>query len=444
MRLALRGLTTRGRSFLAAAAAAGLSSMILGERDLLRVAILLAALPLLAAAYVGQARYRLSCTRGIEPNRVPVGSPARVMLRLANLSRLPTGTLLLEDRLPYALGSRPRLVLERLGGQRASTVAYTVRAEMRGRYEVGPLVIRLTDPFGLCELTRSFTTTARLTVVPQTERLPAVRLAGEYVGSGDSRARSVAVHGEDDVATREYRNGDDLRRVHWRSTARVGELMVRREEQPWESRATIVLDTRRYGHHGEGPTSSFEWAVSAAASVALHLRRSGYRLRLVTGMSGPTPGGSGGPVDFDSTEYDGEGALLDALAEVQPSGASQIPELVERVRQRSDGGLIIAVLGSLTVEEAESLGSLRVSGTTCIALLIDSATWLNQPEDARQAASAQQEVAALTLLRTGWRVVGIEHGTSLPAIWPQAARGSQGFAVRAAMAETVAAGGTRP
>src|SRR5690606_11602391 len=245
---------------------------------------------------------------------------------------------------PYALGSRPRLVLERLGGQRASTVAYTVRAEMRGRYEVGPLVIRLTDPFGLCELTRSFTTTARLTVVPQTERLPAVRLAGEYVGSGDSRARSVAVHGEDDVATREYRNGDDLRRVHWRSTARVGELMVRREEQPWESRATIVLDTRRYGHHGEGPTSSFEWAVSAAASVALHLRRSGYRLRLVTGMSGPTPGGSGGPVDFDSTEYDGEGALLDALAEVQPSGASQIPELVERVRQRSDGGLIIAVL----------------------------------------------------------------------------------------------------
>src|SRR5690606_33189547 len=125
-------------------------------------------------------------------------------------------------------------------------------------------------------------------------------LAGEYVGSGDSRARSVAVHGEDDVATREYRNGDDLRRVHWRSTARVGELMVRREEQPWESRATIVLDTRRHGHHGEGPTSSFEWAVSAAGSVALHLRRSGYRIRLVTGMSAATPGGAAS-VDFDTT-----------------------------------------------------------------------------------------------------------------------------------------------
>ena len=114
MRQALRGLTTRGRSFLAAAAAAGLSALVLGERDLLRVAVLLATLPLLAAAYVGQTRYRLSCTRTVEPGRVPVGSPARVMLRLSNLSRLPTGTLLLEDRLPYALGSRPRSLVRTL------------------------------------------------------------------------------------------------------------------------------------------------------------------------------------------------------------------------------------------------------------------------------------------------------------------------------------------
>ena len=430
MRQALRGLTTRGRSFLAAAGAAAVSALVLGERDLLRVAILLAVLPLLAAAYVGQTRYRLSCTRQLDPGRVPVGSPARVLLRLSNLSRLPTGTLLLEDRLPYALGSRPRLVLEKLAGQRASTVAYTVRAEVRGKYDVGPLVVRLTDPFGLCELSRSFQSTGRLTVVPQVVSLPSVRLAGEYVGSGDSRARSVAVHGEDDVATREYRNGDDLRRVHWRSTARVGELMVRREEQPWESRATVVLDTRKQGHRGEGPTSSFEWAVSATASLALHLRRSGYKVRLVTG-------GNAG-VDIDATERDGEGAILDSLAEVNVSAAQDVHGLNDRVRRRSDGGLIIAVLGSLGPAEAEALGALRVSGTTCIALLIDSTTWLNLAEPARSEALTQHEAAAVALLRTGWRVVGVEHGASLNALWPQAARGSQGFALRAAMAETVA------
>jgi uncharacterized protein (DUF58 family) len=431
MRQALRGLTTRGRSFLAAAGAAALSALVLGERDLLRVAVLLVALPVLAAAYVGQTRYRLACTRAVDPGRVPVGSPARVLLRLANLSRLPTGTLLLEDRLPYALGSRPRLVLERLAGQRASTVAYTVRAEVRGRYDVGPLVVRLMDPFGLCELSRSFQTIGKLTVVPQVVSLPSVRLAGEYAGSGDSRARSVAVHGEDDVATREYRNGDDLRRVHWRSTARVGELMVRREEQPWESRATIVLDTRRQGHRGEGPTSSFEWAVSATASIALHLRRSGYKVRLVTG----------GGVDLDTTERDGEGAVLDCLAEVNVSAAHDVGSLIERVRRRSEGGLVIAVLGGLSPAEAESMAALRKSSTTCIALLINSSTWLNLPEPARAEAVTAHETAALALLRTGWRVIGVEHGANLNALWPQAARGSQGFALRAAMAETVAVSG---
>ncbi|MGW9194906.1 DUF58 domain-containing protein [Micromonospora chersina] len=430
MRDGLRGLTTRGRSFLAAAVAAAISAAILGEKDLLRVAVLLAILPLLAAAYVGRSRYKLACNRSLEPHRVPVGASSRVVLRLQNLSRLPTGTLLLEDRLPYALGSRPRVVLERLGAHQASSVAYTVRADVRGRYEVGPLVIRLTDPFGLCELSRAFPSTDHLTVIPQVTPLPSVRLPGEYAGSGDSRARSVAVHGEDDAATREYRMGDDLRRVHWKSTARTGELMVRREEQPWESRATVVLDTRAAGHRGEGPTSSFEWAVSTAASVAVHLRQAGYKLRLVTGNG----------ADVDATEAGGEGVLLDHLAEVHLDKRGELTALVQQVRQRADGGLIIALLGTLSTAEAELLAGLRTSGATCVGFLLDSNTWLNLPPKARAEAEHAHGAAALALLQSGWRVIGVEHGNRLPVLWPQAARGSQGFALRAALAETVAGG----
>ncbi|GAB3811241.1 DUF58 domain-containing protein [Micromonospora zhanjiangensis] len=430
MRQALRGLTTRGRSFLAAAVAAALSATILGEKDLLRVAILLAVLPLLAAAYVGRSRYKLACTRSLEPQRVPVGASSRVVLRLQNLSRLPTGTLLLEDRLPYALGSRPRVVLERLGAYRASSVAYTVRADVRGRYEVGPLVVRLTDPFGLCELSRSFPSTDRLTVIPEVAALPTIRLAGEYTGTGESRARSVAVHGEDDAATREYRYGDDLRRVHWKSTARTGELMVRREEQPWESRATVVLDTRAGAHRGEGPTASFEWAVSAAASVAVHLRQAGYKLRLVTGSG----------VDAEALEAGADGLLLDRLAEARPEQRTDLARLVDQIRQRSDGGLVIALLGNLSTAEAELLAGLRGSGSTCVAFLLDSTTWLTLPPQARAEADRQHSAAALALMRTGWRVIGVEHGTKLAALWPRAGRGSQGFAWRAALAETVAGG----
>lgn len=370
---ALRGLTTRGRSFLAAAAAAGLSAVILGEKDLLRVALLLAALPLLAAGYVGRSRYRLACTRQLAPQRLPVGASAQVRLRLQNLSRLLTGTLLLEDRLPYALGSRPRLVLERLAGNQATSVTYTVRADVRGKYEVGPLVVRLTDPFGLCELTRSFPSVDRLTVIPEIVSLPSIRLAGEYTGTGDSRARSVAVHGEDDAATREYRHGDDLRRVHWRSTARVGDLMVRREEQPWESRATVVLDARAFAHRGEGPGASFEWSVSAAASIALHLRRNGYRLRLVSST-----------IDVNANDGAGDGALLDHLAEVRTRSRSDLATLVEQVRSRSEGGLVIGLFGLLTPAEAEVLARLRGSGITCVGFLVDSSTWLNLPPEPRQ------------------------------------------------------------
>ena len=72
-----------------------------------------------------------------------------------------------------------------------------------------------------------------------------MRLAGEATGYGDGRQRSLALAGEDDVIPRGYRHGDDLRRVHWRSTARYGELMVRREEQPQRARCTVLLDTRR-------------------------------------------------------------------------------------------------------------------------------------------------------------------------------------------------------
>ena len=191
MREAMRGLTTRGRSFLAAAAAATISALVLGERDLLRVAVLLAILPLLAAMYVGRSRYKLACTRSLQPGRTPVGSSARVILRLQNMSRLPTGTLLLEDSLPYALGSRPRVVLERLGAHQASSVAYTVRAEARGRYSVGPLVVRLTDPFGLCELVRAFPSVDRLTVIPQVVPLPHDRGRSPYDtrATGDGRAQ---------------------------------------------------------------------------------------------------------------------------------------------------------------------------------------------------------------------------------------------------------------
>jgi uncharacterized protein (DUF58 family) len=206
--------------------------------------------------------------------------------------------------------------------------------------------------------------------------------------------------------------------------------MVRREEQPWESRATVVLDTRAHAHRGEGPTASFEWAVSAAASIAVHLRHAGYKLRLVTDVD----------IDVDTSETDGDGPLLDRLADVRLAQRGDVARLIERVRHRSDGGLIIGVFGLLSPAEAELLAGLRTNRATCVAFFIDTTTWLNLPTAAREEADRAHGVAALALLRSGWRVVDVTHSGKLAALWPQAARGVQGFTWRATSAETVAGG----
>lgn len=367
LRTALGGLTTRGRSFLAAGAAAAVCAYALGQADLLRVGMLLSALPLVCVLVLYRTRYRVAGSRRLSPARVTVRSEARVHLRLDNISRLPTGLLMLQDRVPYVLGPRPRFVLDRVepGGQR--DVSYRVRSDMRGSYPLGPLQLRLTDPFGMCELTRSFSTYDTLTVVPQVEPLPQCRLSGDTTGYGDGRQRSLALAGEDDVIPRGYRHGDDLRRIHWRSTARYGELMVRREEQPQKARCTVLLDTRRTAYTGSGPDSPFEWSVSGAASVCLHLLEKGYAVRLLTDTGTMVPGPEG--IGFAGDSSDTAGLLLDTLALVEHSTEADMSHAYDILRGGVGGqeGLLVAFLGDLDEEQAVTVGRMRQRTNKAVA-----------------------------------------------------------------------------
>ncbi|MFL6238083.1 MAG: DUF58 domain-containing protein [Actinomycetes bacterium] len=417
MRQALSGLTTRGRSFLAAGVALIACAAVLGERDLLRVGVFLVALPVVAVLVVMRTRYRVACTRVLDPGRVPAGLAARVVLRLENLSRLPTGVLMVEDTLPYVLGGRPRFVLDRVEPQGMREVTYSVRSDLRGRYEIGPLAIRLADPFGFCELSRSFRSVDHLIVTPLVTDIPSVRLGGDYAGGGESRLRAVAVAGEDDVATREYRLGDDLRRVHWRSTAHAGELMVRREEQPWLSRATLFLDTRSTAHRGDGLASSFEWAVSAAASIGVHLSRKRFAVQFRTD-TGDELHGFGGVSDVGGGEF--EGQLLDSLATVGLSRATSLSTASSYLRQAREG-VVVALLGALTPDDAERLARVHLGHGAGIALLLDTTRWTVLGTTAREQANAAYAANVRLLAHAGWRVLPVAPRTTLPQIWPLAA-----------------------
>ncbi len=410
MRQAMRGLTTRGRCLLAAGVAAALCSLLLGEKDLLRVAIFLLALPLLSVAVLARTRFKLSCSRGIVPERVGVGQTAEVHLVLNNVSLLPTSLLLLEDELPYTLGGRPRFTVERIGAGQHRTVRYAVRSDVRGRFPVGPLRLRLTDAFGLVELTRSFSARDRLTVVPAVHPLPPVHLPGARMAGSGATARSVTARGEEDAATREYRHGDDLRKVHWRSTARVGKIMVRREERPWQARATLFLDTRAGGHCGDAPNSSFEWAVSAAASIGVHLLHKGFVVSLISNATVPLVG--------IATEQ----ALLDALADVQLTRNRGLGVLSPAVRSAAREGTMIAILGAVSDEDAQQLAGVRAGVGSSIAICVDPMSWLAQDQNGRERAARAAQQRAKVFTGQGWRVVPADRRTPLAQVWAKVGR----------------------
>jgi uncharacterized protein (DUF58 family) len=358
----LAGMTTRGTSFLAAGIAAALTGYLLGERALLCVGVALLALPLLAAAAARRGQYRLSISRIISPPRVPAGHTATVTLRMENVSRSSTGLLLAEDAVPYALGARPRYVLDKVERNGTRELTYPLRSDLRGKFEIGPLQLRVADSFGLVEVSRSLSGRTMFIVTPRVVPLARTVISRSWAGEGEGQARLASMAGEDDVIPREYRSGDERRRVHWRSTARYGELMVRREEQRWRNRATVLLDGRSMSHLGRGSSSSFEVAVSAAASVGVHVSQEGLTGQFISDN------------DIIRAGPFFEDRLLDALAVVRPSSVRTLDRAFKELKVIG-AGVIIAVMGRMSQAEARQLAACRTEGSQGIALMLDVATW---------------------------------------------------------------------
>ncbi|MGH3292034.1 MAG: DUF58 domain-containing protein [Trebonia sp.] len=394
MRGLIGGLTVRGRSFVAAGAAAIVCGLLIPEPDLVRIGALLLALPLLSAFGAGRARYRLSCVRTVSPARLPAGQTASLTIRLTNVSRLRTGLLLAEDTVPYALGSRPRFIFEGIGAGGSRGYTYQLGSETRGRYTIGPLRVRVADSFGLVSITRAFTSTSVLTITPRIIPLARPPVGGYWLSGSEHGRRSIAASGEDDVAPRAYRTGDSLQRVHWRSTARYGELMVRREEQYWRNTASLFLDTRRSCY----TSSMFELAVTAAASIGVHLAGEGFEARFVT---------SEGEVPRQGAFRD---TLLDTLAVLRPSRVVSLEVGVQALG--TGGGQLIAVLGDIPPAQARELAAARRGTAPGVALLL------------AESGAANVTSSAQVLAGAGWRVAVVPDAARLAAAWQELYRGS--------------------
>jgi uncharacterized protein (DUF58 family) len=399
-------LTTRGRAFAAAGVTLVLGGLLLGFTDITRVGVLLGALPFLAGMTIRRRRNSVVVTRTVHPARLVVDQTGSVEVVFQNTSGSSTPLQLAEEHVDYVLGDRPRFVLPPMEPGELREVNYQIRPHVRGRHRLGPLALRAGDPFGLATIAASMTGSTDVLVLPRIEVLGSGRPRGNGIGAEGAIPHMVAQHGEDDVAIRSYRDGDDLRRIHWPATAHRAELMVRQEDRPARRRAVIVMDSRAEGHRVSGTLGSFEWAVTAAASIAVHLSGQGYALHLVSSET-TAEGEATQTVEIDNA--------LASLAVAQLGTARQFDEVLRSAHPlTAAGGLVIAIVTDHDEAVLRRIAALRQPGGSGLLFLLDSASFPRRPPGP----PSDQTLALVGMLAAaGWGTCVVGSGVTVAQAW---------------------------
>ncbi len=322
--------TVRGWAALGAAAALCVLWVAFGEQLLLGSAVFLA----LAVAYgvfsVRRVAPRVTVTRELVPTQVRDGDRALVTVTLLSDRTLSHASV--RDTVE-GLGIA-EFVADRVAPGDPLIGRYEVVCRPRGVYRVGPTDVRVRDPFGMAESGGPAGRVDRLVVYPAIEQLdglPVVR--GQDPNVATARTRFSQTGGEDFFTLREYQQGDDLRRVHWRSSAKRDELMIRQLEMPWQSRALVVLDPEAGSYPG---ADTFEHAVRGAASVLHHLFASGFSPTVWTGRA----------ESVTVASMDTYALAMEELATVAPLMRADLRNAIGRLRQRGlAGGALVLVTG---------------------------------------------------------------------------------------------------
>jgi uncharacterized protein (DUF58 family) len=229
--------------------------------------------------FLARRRLKMEGVRvGLFP-RAQEGDRLDVELQLTSKRRV--STFILEERVPERLGSTVKVPISRLSGNKTVSHRYSLRCSRRGVYQVGPLVAVTSDPLGLIQRETVVAEPFELLVHPEIRFVSDRPLTRRFEDPPIRPPFSKPwPSGLEFYGMREYSPGDDLRRIVWRASARVGKLMVREAEEGITDHVTIMLDNDRGSHSREGEYSdSFETGVRAAASLAVRHLREGYEMR---------------------------------------------------------------------------------------------------------------------------------------------------------------------
>lgn len=260
---------------------------LLNIGQLYLMAGMLAAIPLVCF-WVGRRQRGGIRARRSHAESAVEGESVIVTLELENEDRWPKPHLLVSDHLPPGLERLERnAVPVSLEASRKATVTYSLRPQKRGCYTLGPLEVNAADPLGIFQFRSEVPVASSLVVYPSPVPLPSFFLpGGNPYGASPLHSAEMRGEGSEFYGIREYQPGDPLRRVHWRSSARMGRLAVVEYEHDVSVEVTVVLDTERgsevrYEPKGERRGASgavwkettLEYGVTLAASI-VHLAAS--------------------------------------------------------------------------------------------------------------------------------------------------------------------------
>lgn len=377
-------LTSSGWGTLGAGAGLYAAGVILGLPELTVAGAALLLLLVAALAWVLRPP-SLSVSRQLEPVRVRKDNPALGLVSIANTGHRRAPRLTVEDR----AGDRTvSLDLPPLAPGRDFTSTYRLPTDRRGVFAVGPLVLAQTDPFGLLARRRSFGDAAQFWVHPRSHRVPAARSGStiEMDGPMDDTAPegTIAFQG-----LRPYVIGDDLRMVHWRTTARTGTLMVKKHVDTNRPEVAVLLDDRAASYPGD---PCFEESVEVAASLMEQAARSGAPTRLDTV--------SGSVTRFVPT---GARDALDILAGLQLQDGGDLARSVLLLEGSSGGSAAVLVSGDRLHDDPASLDRLSGRYRQVSALLTGARAPSARQLGRLQVCRAAGAEAVLALWQTGGR-----------------------------------------
>ena len=270
-------LTDRGRSVLALGGLTYLGAWAFGSRPLYPVALGLVLAVAAAAAWVRLVEKPKALRRAHGPGDHVAGDDVPVALEVEVDGKLPAGSVVVRERIAR-LGER-ETVARRSGGRLRGS--YVLESVPRGRYAIESAEIVLEDPFGLERDVSEFARNESLLVYP---RLVEIEHVFSESGARTPGGRHLLLRrptGFELHSVREYAQGESLRRVHWPSTARRGDLMVKELEDAPRDEAAVLLDADAASVIGEPPESTFEVAVRAAGSILKSHVRRGRRSSLI-------------------------------------------------------------------------------------------------------------------------------------------------------------------